>query len=412
MISNAKKTVLAKLASLPILLMLAAQNHAAEFEASGKLGIEGRYFFQEAQFPQQSGKVNLSIFAEPELYWSWNNENDTLLFKPFLRGDQHDSQRSHGDIRELTWTRVGNDWELRTGINKVYWGVTEFQHLVDVINQTDAVEDVDGEDKLGQQMINLSLVRDWGVLDIFVMPGFRERTFVGKHGRLRSGIVVNTDKAEYEASAGQKHIDYALRWTNSIGDFDLGSSWFRGTNREPLFNVAIKNTTLLPQNENLELIPYYELMDQISFDVQATLGDWLWKAEALYRNTNTTDYWASQAGFEYTRIGVFDSAIDIGYLIEYGWDSRGEAIGTINQNDLFLGSRIALNDMPSTEVLIGVGIDLDHNSQSLIIEASRRLGDSYKLSFDVRWFNSSNKEDILTQLSQDEHLQITLEKYF
>jgi hypothetical protein len=392
--------------------MLTAQNHAAEFEASGKLGVEGRYFFQEAQFPQQSKKVNLSIFAEPELYWSWNNENDTLLFKPFLRGDQHDSQRSHVDIRELTWTSVGNDWELRTGINKVYWGVTEFQHLVDVINQTDAVEDVDDEDKLGQQMVNLSLVRDWGVLDIFVMPGFRERTFVGKHGRLRSGIVVNTDKAEYESSLGQKHIDYALRWTNSIGDFDLGSSWFRGTNREPLFNVAIKNTDLLPQNENLELIPYYELMDQISFDLQATLGDWLWKAEALYRNTNTSSYWASQAGFEYTRIGVFDSVIDIGYLIEYGWDSRGEALGTINQNDLFLGTRIALNDMPSTEVLIGVGIDLDHNSQSLIIEASRRLSDSYKLSFDVRWFSSSNKEDILTQLSQDEHLQITLEKYF
>ncbi|MBL4909841.1 MAG: hypothetical protein JKX78_07450 [Alteromonadaceae bacterium] len=406
------KKIVLLITSLILPQALTNTAYSAEFELSGKVAIESRYFFQQAQSSEQSGQSNVSVFAEPELYWSWNDDSDTVLFKPYLRADQNDAQRSHGDIRELIWTHVGDDWELRTGINKVYWGVTEFQHLVDVINQIDSVEDIDGEDKLGQQMINLSLVRDWGIVDILVMPGFRERTFAGKHGRLRSNLVVNTNKAEYEASAGQQHVDYALRWANSIGDFDIGTSWFHGTNRDPLFKLGVKNINAPPQYTNLELTPYYELMDQVSLDVQATLGDWLWKVEALYRNTNTLNYWASQAGFEYTRVGVFNSVVDVGYLIEYGWDSRGQNFTVINQNDLFFGSRIALNDMQSTEILAGVGVDLDHNAQSFIIETSRRLGDSYKLSLDMRLFSSNNINDVLTQLRQDDHLQITLEKYF
>ena len=79
---------------------------------------------------------------------------------------------------------------MRVGIRKEFWGVTEFQHLVDVINQTDGVEDFDGEDKLGQQMVNLSLVNDWGIVDLFLLPGFRERTYAGEEGRLRGPLVV------------------------------------------------------------------------------------------------------------------------------------------------------------------------------------------------------------------------------
>jgi glycosyltransferase involved in cell wall biosynthesis len=43
-----------------------------------------------------------------------------------------------------------------------------------VINQTDLVENSDGEDKLGQAMINLSVYQDWGAVDIFVLPSLNE----------------------------------------------------------------------------------------------------------------------------------------------------------------------------------------------------------------------------------------------
>ena len=63
-------------------------------------------------------------------------------------------------MRELLYQRVFDQAELRVGIGRVFWGVTESYKLVDVINQTDLVENVDHEDKLGQPLVNLTFVRD------------------------------------------------------------------------------------------------------------------------------------------------------------------------------------------------------------------------------------------------------------
>ena len=71
-----------------------------------------------------------------------------LTFTPFFRLDSSDGERTHLDIRELLWQSYGDTWEVRAGLGKVFWGVTESQYLVDVINQTDLVESPDGEDRL------------------------------------------------------------------------------------------------------------------------------------------------------------------------------------------------------------------------------------------------------------------------
>ena len=375
------------------------------YEMSGKVTADLRYFTQDAQFQNQDYDTNLSFTVEPEFYWEWNDGIDNLTFTPFIRVDENDSRRTHADIRELNWIHIGDDWELRTGIQKVFWGVTEFQHLVDVINQTDAVDDFDGEDKLGQQMINLSLVRDWGIIDLYVLPGFRERTFVGENGRLRAGLAVNDDHATYESSAGENHIDTAIRWSHTLGDFDLGAYWFHGTNRDP--NLQVKNI-----NGTTVLTPHYEQMDQLGFDLQATIDSWLWKIESIHRDTTSDSYWALQGGFEYTLYGIQESAADLGVLIEYGWDERGTDADAAIQNDLFFGARLALNDAESTELLAGISHDIDYDSQSLIFEASRRVGDDWKLNLDGRFFSSDDPLDLSYNIKQDDHLQFTVERYF
>lgn len=289
------------------------------------------------------------------MYWSRNDGSDNLTFKPFYRTDAQDSERTHGDIRELSYIHASDDWEIRAGIRKVFWGVTEFQHLVDVINQTDGVENVDGEDKLGQQMLNLSLVKDWGIIDLYLLPGFRERTFSGKESRLRGPLEIDENNVSYESAAQDKHLDLAVRWSHTLGNFDIGSYWFHGTNRDPLL-------TPTQEGESLVLRQYYNQMDQFGLDVQATIGDWLCKFESIYRDTSTEDFWATQAGFEYTYIGVFDTTADVGLLVEYSRGSRGEgdsnSPGASFQNDLFLGSRIAFNDIQSSEVLMGFGTEI------------------------------------------------------
>ena len=281
-----------------------------------------------------------------------------------------------------------------------------------MLNQTDGVEDSDGEDKLGQLMLNLSLVRDWGILDIYLLPGFREHTFVGQKSRLRGAAVVDPDDVSYQSSAKDKHLDVALRWSQTIGDFDMGGYWFHGTNRDPLLMLSsdtrAEKTSVLKQ--------YYNQMDQFGLDVQATLGDWLWKFETIYRTTDDDDFLAAQAGLEYTYVGVFDSNADLGLLLEYGWDSRGEgdekSPGANIQNDIFLGSRLAFNDMQSNEMLVGLGADVEHSAFSFIVEANRRFGESVKVSIDVRLMQSSAQNDALYSLNADDHLQLAVEYYF
>ena len=217
------------------------------------------------------------------MYTEWNDGYDSLVFKPFVRVDQEDSERSHADIRELLWLHASDNWELRVGLGKVFWGQTESLHLVDIVNQTDAVEAVDGEDKLGQPMISYTWLGEYGSLSAFVLPYFRERTFAGEEGRFRPPLPVNTDEPLFESDDEERNIDLALRWQQSIDSWEVGISLFHGTNREPEL-VSSLDAQGLPQ-----LQPFYRQINQFGLDVLNVSGDWLWKFEAIYRAAESDD---------------------------------------------------------------------------------------------------------------------------
>jgi len=375
-------------------------------EWSGYLGIEGRLFLDDPTDPRQKGD-NLSFVAQPEYYTDWDNGNQSLLFVPFLRLDQNDPERSHADIRELIWLKAGDNWELRSGIGKVYWGVAESQHLVDIINQTDLIESPDGEDKLGQPMINLSLLRVWGTVDLFILPGFRERTFPGRKGRLRTVPGIDPNNALYESSREELHIDWALRWSHIIGDWDIGLSYFDGTSRDPRF-VPSGN-----RSGEILFVPFYDQIQQAGLDVQVTKEGWLWKLEAINRRGMGETYTAFTGGFEYTVVGIVGSQADLGLISEYLYDERDENALTLFQNDLMLGTRLTLNDEQSTEFLLGIITDLDETSErSYFIEASRRLGDRWKLNLEARFFSLQNPASPFYALRNDDYLQLELLRYF
>ena len=402
-------------------LLLAQVGQAVEFETSGYVGVEWREYLEEGQF--NTTKVSQAdrqygLVAEPEFVLSLAEGEHTIVFKPFVRIDSADSQRTHGDIRELSWLTYGDDWELTAGISKVYWGVTESQHLVDIINQTDFVESPDGEDKLGQPMVKLSLIRDWGTLDGFVLPGFRERTFSGEEGRFRPALMISENNAQYEAGEEDAHVDYALRWSHTLDEYDLGLSWFNGTNRDPLLKYDPSMPTILS--------PYYAQINQFSADVQATIDSWLWKFEAIYRSFNESlidefdqlgqpieDYSAATGGFEYTYYAPFDTNWDIGVLTEYQYDSREDKRLVIGQNDVFMGSRIAFNDAASSELLFGFTQDLDSSgTQSVLMELSTRLGGGVKFNVDVFLPMSEDRSNISSQFKRDDYIQLGFNYYY
>jgi hypothetical protein len=374
-------------------------------EWSGSVWVEARLFPQKPLSSQQHDE-DLSLALEPEFYHEWDQGMQSFTFVPFLRLDQHDDERTHGDIRELTWVKVGPQWELRVGIRKVFWGVTEFLHLVDIINQTDLVEDIDTEDKLGQPMINLSLERAWGIVDFFLLPYFRERTFPGPEGRLRFFFPVDTDRAKYESGAGPRHLDWALRWFHSVGDWDMGLAHFSGTGREP------RLVTDLSDPQSPSLIPHYDLIDQTSMDVQATKGEWLWKLELLSRRALGERFTALTGGFEYTLIGILGTAADLGILSEYLWDDRKESVSTPFDDDLGFGFRLTLNDVHSTQVLVGIIIDRSNHARFWNLEASRRLGTSWTAALEARAFENISPEDPFFGFRKDDYIQIDVAWHF
>ncbi len=387
---------------LLILVLIIPETDAGEL--SGYIAGEVRVFPNTPLYEGQK-RNNMSLVIQPEYYHEWVNGSSVTLI-PFARIDSADKERTHFDIRELNFHWVHKQWSLRAGIGKVFWGATEFLHLVDIINQDDAVESIDGEDKLGQPMVQLIVPSEWGTFEIFILPYFRERTFPGKKGRLRGSIVVDTDNTQYESSKEKRHVDLALRYSNTFGNMDFGLYYFRGTGREP---------TLIPglDKENAPvLIPFYEKIWQVGNDVQSVIGPWLLKLESLYRSGQGNEFFAYTGGFEYTFFSLIGTNMDLGVVGEYAYDDRGSASTIALQNDIMFGLRLALNDFSSTEVLTGISYDLKNSSRLLSIEASRRFGDRWKLYIEARAFSNMNNEDVLYDLRDDDHLLVELRYYF
>ena len=387
-----------------LVAILAAQTLTAEeIDFSASVGLEFRGFTQSPDSENEANGIVTSAFIEPEIKWRSDDRKKRFSFVGFARYDEQDSERSHLDVRELYWSYSVGDWTTLVGINKVFWGVTESAHLVDVINQTDLVEDFDQEAKLGQPMIHFSNQKEWGKLDFYVLPYFRERTFPSIDGRFNFGLNV-ADEAIYESSDEKNHIDLAFRYSHYFGDVDFGFHVFDGTNREPI---------LLPTKGFTELVANYSQMTQVGIDMQYTNEAWLWKFESIYRQTDSDNIFASVAGFEYTLYQINESAADLGLLLEYQHDDRNYlSAPTIADNDVFIASRYAFNDSQDTSILAGVVVDAENGTTFVNVEAERRIGDNLSAELRMRALNHVDEEDVAYGFANDDYVQLTLSWFF
>ena len=395
------------LAAVCLILGMAAAA-AAQPSLSGFVALDVRNFLHPPAYPQQeSHRVLPSLLLQPEFYYDWPNGNDSLTVVPFVRLDSSDERRQRFDLRELNWLHAAPSWDLLIGIGKVFWGVTEARHLVDVINQTDQVEDLDGDDKLGQPMVRLALIQDWGTLTFFLMPYFRERTFQGEKGRLRAPLVWDRDNPQFESSLKEWHPDFAARWSHALGDWDVAMAYFRGTSRAPRAALDFRD------DGPPTLTPVYDQIDQASLELQWTVEAWLWKLEAISRWGHDEHFSAVVAGFEYSFYSLFGSALDLGVLAEYLYDDRGPtAPPTPFDNDLFVGSRLAFNDVGDTSILGGVIVDDQTGSMLVTVEASRRLGDRWTIEIESISFLDVPPTGLLYGVHRDDYVQVRLSRFF
>lgn len=381
--------------------VVSAQNASVNHDFELDLEAEYRYFYNSPSFDGQKSNFPSMAFR-PKYTLDWNKGYESINAETFFRLDI-DNERTHWDIRELYYQTVKNNWELSVGFKKIFWGVTESNHLVDIINQTDVVESFDGEQKLGQPMVQYSLNTSFGTLDFFYLPFHRKRNYPGEKGRFRFSTVIHSDDIKYESSSKEWHQDFAIRYAHSFSIIDIGLSHFYGTGREPLFQFTNQG----------DIDAFYPVINQTGFDLQLTYNAFLWKMESIYRQSDFQDFFALTAGVEYTISNIKNSGMDVGLIGEYLYDERDDLALSAMQNDIFIGTRIAFNDIQDTSILAGMISDIENSSKILSIEASRRFGSSYKLEIVGRFFqNIDGQELILSNFKNDSFLKINFIKYF
>ncbi|MFH0780982.1 MAG: hypothetical protein V2B20_03390 [Pseudomonadota bacterium] len=387
---------------LLVLHLLTCVVTAHPTDLQGRVEAEGMYFFSSSAYPgQQDGLGSLAL--EAEFFHSFPS-GASVTIKPFARLDSSDSARNHADLRRCSLLVPFDGGQIVAGFDKVFWGVTEFVHLVDIINQTDLVESLDGEDKLGQPMLHLTTERYWGTVDAFLLPYFRERTFAGRAGRFRGPLVVDTPETQFESGAGKNHLDLALRYSNAFGNWDFGIYHFRGTSRDPLFLETDEDKDLL--------VPYYQQISQTGSDLQYTRDQWLYKLETLYQTSNRGDGGAITCGFEYTFFAIANTAMDVGLIGEYIYDSRETAKTSLYDNDIMSGIRLNINDLHSKELLVGVVRDTRRNSTVLRLEYSQRLGTAFKLETSAICFPAIDQTDPAYFYHKDSSVTLSISYYF
>ena len=390
-------------------LVLCASNFSssafADLSRQFELSLQGQFF---PGLSSGSTDIREQFFTGIEVEFSSDFDSDHLIgtFLPYGRVASVGGEMNHVDIRELNLLYTQGNWEGIAGISRVFWGVTESGHLVDIINQTDQLEGFDGEDKLGQTMIGISRLFDQNTVDLYVLPGFREREFLPPGQPLALPFTVSDDEPLYGAGNEAQHVDFALRLSGYQGIADYGLSWFSGTSRDPEFILQSTGTYR----------PRYPLIHQAGLDLQLTIDSWLWKLEAIHRvfesDTITDDFTAVIGGAEYTIYGLVDALFDLGLLSEWHGDSREDRTTVPMQNDLFTGLRASFSDTQSSEFLAGIFSDLDDGSNGVRVEASRRILNDARITLEAQSFVDVDSDNALAYLKDGNFIVLSLQLFF
>lgn len=337
--------------------------------------------------------------------WTWRGGDDLVRIEPLVQLENPGSGRSKAEFKELLWSRRLGETTLDIGITRVFWGVAESRHLINLINPPDLAVDYTGETTLGIPLLRLDHPTDLGRVELILAPEARDPRFPGQRGRPRTSLPVQDDVSHPDG----RPLAWAARLTlDGDGAYDAHLYHFQGLDRE-----AVLTPRFPPAGPPDALIAHRHAIRQWGADLQAPIGSFLFKAEALVRSGYSRSFGAVVLGGEYTWNGVADSPADLGLLLEYQWDNRpADAPLAPMRRALYTGLRLALNDPASTEMLFGVSHSLENSARIWRGEVRRRLGETWTVEARLDLFTQVAEEPALAGFERDSLLELRLARHF
>ena len=370
----------------------------APIQLSGWVEAEVRLFPQTGLHAAQR-RVYPALGGELRLARALGEGKHRWAITGFARGDVDDRHRSHLELREASWTWQPAAWQLRAGMLMEFWGVTESNRLVDVVNQRDQREAPDADAKLGQPGIAWSGRAAGGTLEILALAYHRPREFGFGHGRFRPPPTF-VSAPEYGSAAGRRRVDWAARWSTRVRALDVGLSSFWGTSREPTFRG---DTAPLPR---------YAIMHQTGIDAQLTLGALLMKVEAIRRREDGDAFGALTTGGEYAFGNVAGAGGDIVVFAELTLDERRARTLTGLDRDLFLAARWSPNDEAGSELTVGGTLDLARGAHVVRLEGSRRWSGNWRVVGEAHLIGGQGATEFGYLMRRDSFVRAAIARHF
>jgi hypothetical protein len=169
--------------------MLIALFTSVQLEAAfrGKAETRVDYYPQAPLFPDQSkARFQPSFAIDLELHESLDKDF-AAAFSLFGKVHPNADRQYSGDVREAWLGYYGEHTEWRAGMLMERWGVLEAENIVDILNPRDAVEDFQGDVKLGIAGLQATYLGEQAQFDAWLLPYARPRHLAEGKDRFQSG---------------------------------------------------------------------------------------------------------------------------------------------------------------------------------------------------------------------------------
>ena len=241
-------------------------------------------------------------------------------------------------------------------------------------------------------MVNLSLVRDWGILDFYIMAGFREQVLPGTEGRPGLPIGVDDDATTFPFEDRlYQGMDYAVRWQHSWESIEWALSFFDGASRDPNMNFNFDLS-------DPRIIASYYPIQQLGVEFLYILNGWIFTFESALvdgqyqRDIEVDTYMSSVVGLETTFGGLLGSNIDLILNANFFYDERQNDIATFFEHDLMLAFIFPFNDEYDSRINVIAITDVSDDEGIFALQAERRLTDSWKVVVSAVYFNAKSED--------------------